>query len=83
MVYICTPNFGRLTQLVQSASLTRRKSGVRVPHRPHHSKVIPCISIIYKGFLFIVVGMVVGLLMTIHLFYFKVFLKTTITKNRK
>ena len=27
-------NFGRLTQLVQSASLTRRKSGVRVPHCP-------------------------------------------------
>ena len=32
--FIFAHDFGRLTQLVQSASLTRRKSGVRVPHCP-------------------------------------------------
>ena len=32
--FIFAPSIGRLTQLVQSASLTRRKSGVRVPHCP-------------------------------------------------
>ena len=52
MIYICI-RFGRLTQLVQSASLTRRKSGVRVPHCPQYLN-----PLCYEGFFIWVINSV-------------------------